>query len=113
MTNLDLVNLICTALDRRFAAETSLAERYPECPAARGNSCRELLTFVADRQGHDRRYAIDATKSRAELAYVPQHDLAAGIAATIDWYLSNEGWWRQLLDGSYSKWIDENYRNRA
>jgi dTDP-glucose 4,6-dehydratase len=113
MTNLDLVNLICGALDRRFADDAGLAARYPDCPAARGTSCRELLTFVADRQGHDRRYAIDATKSRGELGYVPRHDLAAGIDATITWYLANEGWWRQLLDGSYAKWIEENYGKRA
>jgi len=113
MKNLDLVNLICQALDQRFAQEPALAERYPACPAASGKPCRELLTFITDRQGHDRRYAIDATKSKSELEYIPGHALGAGIDLTIDWYLANESWWRPLLDGSYAQWITSNYGNRA
>jgi dTDP-glucose 4,6-dehydratase len=113
MTNLDLVKLICRSLDQRFAQEPVLAERYPACPAALGKPCRDLLTFVADRQGHDRRYAIDATKSRAELGYVPSHSLDAGIDATIGWYLANEGWWRPLLGPGYASWIADNYGKRT
>jgi len=113
MKNLELVNLICRALDQRFAGEPALAIRFPTCPAAQGDSCLELLTFVTDRQGHDRRYAIDATKAATELGYLPAHPLASGIDATIDWYLGNQGWWRPLLDVSYGQWISENYGMRS
>ncbi|NTV12459.1 MAG: dTDP-glucose 4,6-dehydratase [Desulfobulbaceae bacterium] len=113
MKNLELVHLICRTLDQRFASDPALPGRYPACPAAAGKSCQELLTFIADRQGHDRRYAIDATKAQAELGYLPAHPLAAGIEATIDWYLTHEGWWRPLLDGSYAQWIATNYDQRA
>ena len=55
------------------------------------------MEFVTDRAGHDRRYAIDASKIRDELGYQPEHQLEQGIALTIDWYLDNESWWRPLL----------------
>ena len=112
MTNLDLVNLICGVLDQRFAREPGLAARYPACPAASGTSCRELLTFITDRKGHDRRYAIDASKAKSELGYLPKHALPAGITETISWYLDNEAWWRPLLAGSHAQWISANYDQR-
>ena len=59
------------------------------------------MTFVTDRPGHDRRYAIDCRKAEARLGYRAAVRLDAGLAATIDWYLANEAWWRAVLDGSY------------
>ena len=68
-----------------------------------------LSVFVADRPGHDRRYAIDATKAVRELGYAPSRSFAQGLAETFAWYLANEAWWRRLLDGSYREWIDRHY----
>jgi dTDP-glucose 4,6-dehydratase len=95
--NLAIVELLCDQLDRRFAADATLAERFPDAPAARGASARSLIHFVADRAGHDWRYAIDASRITAELGYVPQETFETGIARTIDWFLGNEPWWRPLL----------------
>jgi dTDP-glucose 4,6-dehydratase len=81
--NIDLVRLLCAILD----------DRRPEgAPHAR------LITFVADRPGHDLRYAIDPARIRAELGWRPTVTLAEGLARTVDWYLANEAWWRPLLD---------------
>ena len=108
-TNLDIVHLLCDLLDEQFAADPTLAERFPESPAARGASCRELITYVADRPGHDRRYAIDAGKAAAELDYRPLETFDTGIRKTLAWYLGNETWWRGVMDGSYRDWINLQY----
>lgn len=95
--NLDIVQLLCDRLDRRFAENAELATRYPDSPCARGGSARDLIRFVEDRAGHDWRYAIDATKINGELGYVPLETFESGIEKTLDWYLANEAWWRPLL----------------
>ncbi|MBC7987232.1 MAG: dTDP-glucose 4,6-dehydratase, partial [Sphingomonadaceae bacterium] len=64
--------------------------------AARGEPSRSLITHVEDRLGHDRRYAIDDRKARAELGYAPATRFEQGLAATIHWYLASESWWRAL-----------------
>ena len=97
LPNLTVVDAICDAVDRAFAADPGLAARYPNAPAARGDRSAVLKTFVDDRKGHDRRYAIDERKARAELGYVPAVDFAGGLDRTIAWYLANEDWWRPLL----------------
>ncbi|MDX1736341.1 MAG: dTDP-glucose 4,6-dehydratase [Halioglobus sp.] len=96
-SNLDIVHLLCARLDARFAADASLAQRYPDAPPARGDSSSSLIEFVEDRAGHDWRYAIDATKITRELGYAPRESFASGIELTLDWYLANEHWWRPLL----------------
>ncbi|MBE7182774.1 MAG: dTDP-glucose 4,6-dehydratase [Methylobacterium mesophilicum] len=87
-TNLDVVEAICDLLD----------ERYP-----RGirQSHRDLIHFVSDRPGHDNRYAINADKIRIELGWVPRESFATGLAKTVDWYLSNDWWWRPLRENNY------------
>lgn len=97
LPNLAVVEAICAAVDRAFAADPALAARYPDAPAAKGEPTAALKTFVEDRKGHDRRYAIDERKARAELGYMPQVDFAGGLDRTIAWYLANEDWWRPLL----------------
>jgi len=97
LPNLTVIDRICTEVDRAFAELPGLAERFPDAPAAQGRPTSELKTFVEDRKGHDRRYAIDERKARDELAYVPRHDFAHGLASTLRWYLDNEAWWRPLL----------------
>jgi dTDP-glucose 4,6-dehydratase len=86
--NLGLVRELCTVLDEKFAAEVSLRSRYPNSPAARGERSSGLISFVTDRPGHDRRYAIDCGKIERELGFRARHDFATGLRATIDWYLA-------------------------
>jgi len=97
LPNLKVIEEICRTVDAAFAADPALASRFPDAPAALGNSSTSLMTFVTDRPGHDRRYAIDETKIRSELGYAPQRSFAEGFASTLAWYLANEGWWRALL----------------
>ncbi|MFA7586126.1 MAG: dTDP-glucose 4,6-dehydratase [Novosphingobium sp.] len=96
LPNLAVIDAICACIDAVFADDPTLAARFPDAPPARGEATASLQTFVADRKGHDRRYAIDATKIRTALGHVPRHDFASGLASTLDWYLANEDWWRPL-----------------
>lgn len=68
-----------------------------------------LITFVKDRPGHDRRYAIDASKIRRELGWMPTYDFASGLKQTVDWYIANESWWRRVKSGEYQKYYQEQY----
>jgi dTDP-glucose 4,6-dehydratase len=88
--NIDVVHTICDILD----------DLRPEKPA-NINHYRDLITFVDDRPGHDVRYAIDASKIQRELAWIPVETFESGIRKTVEWYLSNESWWQDVLDGSY------------
>lgn len=99
--NVDIVQLLCRLLDERFAADADLCRRFPQAPAATGGSTEQLIAYVTDRPGHDRRYAINADKARHELGYVPQETFESGIRRTLAWYLDNEAWWRGIMDGSY------------
>lgn len=96
LTNLEVVDQICAIVDREFSMDPSLAERFPAAPAGRGRTSKVLISFVEDRAGHDRRYAIDERKIRCELGYVPRQTFAEGLAKTLRWYLANEAWWRPL-----------------
>ncbi|GAB5452146.1 MAG: dTDP-glucose 4,6-dehydratase [Halioglobus sp.] len=96
-SNLDIVHLLCARMDARFAADDALAVRFPGAPQARGATAADLIEFVADRAGHDWRYAIDASKIMQELGYNPVETFETGIERTLDWYLENEDWWRPLL----------------
>jgi dTDP-glucose 4,6-dehydratase len=88
-TNLDVVHVICDALDKAR-------------PRADGKSRREQITYVADRPGHDHRYAIDPSKLERELGWRAQESFETGIARTVQWYLDHEAWWRPILDRTYS-----------
>jgi dTDP-glucose 4,6-dehydratase len=96
--NIDIVTLVCRLLDERFAADPELQKRFPQASHAHAGRSRELIAFVKDRPGHDRRYAIDPAKAETVLGYIPEETFSSGIAMTIDWYLANEKWWRPLLD---------------
>ncbi len=109
MPNIELVGILCDAVDRKIAADEALAARFPDCPATSGRTCRELITFVKDRPGHDRRYAICADKLAGELGYRARTAFADGLARTVDWYLSNERWWRRIQSGAYRDWIKQQY----
>ncbi len=95
--NLAIVRLLCERMDLRFAADTTLAARFPEAAPAQGKSAHELIEFVTDRAGHDWRYAIDAGRIMEELGYAPLETFETGIERTLDWFLENERWWRPLL----------------
>ena len=86
-TNLQVVEAICDILDARRPREEG--------------SRRELIDFVTDRPGHDKRYAIDASKIKRELGWTPEESFQSGLAKTIDWYLDNEWWWGPIRSGSY------------
>lgn len=100
-TNFDVVSLLCKLVDQRFDKDASLAARFPNSPCAKGEEAKNLITYVADRPGHDTRYAIDAAKIMSELGYEPQEDFESGLNRTVDWYLDQEPWWQAILDGSY------------
>ncbi|MBS9429877.1 dTDP-glucose 4,6-dehydratase [Photorhabdus akhurstii] len=89
--NIDVVCAICELLE----------EFCPEKPAGIAYY-RDLITYVADRPGHDMRYAIDAAKVERELGWRPQETFESGIRKTVQWYLENENWWRKVQDGSYA-----------
>ena len=90
MRNIDIVKLICKALDK------------PE----------SLITFVADRKGHDMRYAIDPTKIHNELGWLPETRFSDGIQRTIEWYLANRPWWEHILSGDYQNYYQKMYGQR-
>lgn len=72
----------------------------------------EMIEHVADRPGHDRRYAMDFTKAKTELGWDPQVRFEDGVASTIDWYLNHEGWWRNVKSGAYQEYYERQYGNR-
>ncbi|MAP69205.1 MAG: dTDP-glucose 4,6-dehydratase [Erythrobacteraceae bacterium] len=98
LPNMTVIDTICTEVDLAFTEISGLAERYPNAPAANGQPTSVLKTFVTDRKGHDRRYAIDETKARAELDYSPACTFEQGLRQTLRWYLDNEAWWRPLAN---------------
>ena len=100
-TNIDVINLLCDIVDTRFAEDTKLGDRYPNSPCASKGSAKALVTFVEDRPGHDRRYAVNASKISEGLGYAPQENFVNGLNKTVDWYLDNETWLAAILDGSY------------
>ena len=94
--NIELVRMICRLLDEMLG----------------GGPREELITFVKDRPGHDRRYAIDATRIREELGWRPRHTFAEGLRATVRWYLDNEEWLQRCVSGEYQKYYEQMYADR-
>ena len=107
--NIALVRMLCDMADARFEAEPDLRVRFPNSPASSGRSARSLITLVADRPGHDRRYAIDGTRIERDLGFRPCVDPQSGLEATMSWFLEHEDWWRAVMDGSYRHWIAQQY----
>jgi dTDP-glucose 4,6-dehydratase len=100
MANLDVVNTLCQLLDRLHADS-------PVTPHS------ELISFVADRPGHDQRYAVNASKIAEELGWKPQESFDSGLERTVRWYLDNPAWIEDVSSGKYREWIDENYGQRV
>jgi len=97
--NLEVVKTICAQLDLLR-------------PQTNGKSYTELITFVKDRAGHDRRYAIDATKIKTELGWSPKEDFNSGIEKTISWYLDHPHWVERVVSGAYKDWVNQQYQER-
>jgi dTDP-glucose 4,6-dehydratase len=97
-TNIDLIRVICAAMDRKLEREPGTSEK--------------LITYVTDRAGHDLRYAIDSSKLMKELGWEPSLQFEEGIAKTIDWYMDNEAWMNHITSGDYQKYYEEMYQNR-
>lgn len=95
-TNLDVVSTICERIDAR----------HPNAQAP----CRDQITFVTDRPGHDRRYAIDASKIETQLGWRPRESFDSGIEKTIAWYIDNQPWVQRVLSGEYRNWIEQHYQ---
>ena len=98
LANLTVVKALCDALDRHR-------------PSALGTR-RRLIQFVTDRPGHDRRYAIDASKIRQELNWQPAHTFDSGLEQTVHWYLTHQEWSERVLSGAYRSWLEQNYAER-
>ncbi len=98
--NLDIVHIICTLLDEFHAR-------------ADGQPYSEQITYVTDRPGHDRRYAIDASKMASELGWKPAETFDTGIRKTVKWYLDNPDWIAHVQSGTYREWVEKNYSGRA
>lgn len=108
--NIDIVQLICRRMNALFADDKTLAQAYPDATRAIDGRSEDLITFVKDRPGHDRRYAIDPTKAKRELGYEPAESFETGLDKTLQWYLKNRKWWEQVMDGSYREWVAQQYQ---
>ncbi len=97
-TNIDLIHLLCDLMDEKLGR-------------LKGQS-RKLITFVKDRPGHDKRYAIDATKINKELGWQPAVNFEEGLSKTIDWYLANDKWLSNVTSGAYQKYYEQMYHKR-
>ena len=106
--NLDVVKLVCDLVDEMAGEMTGESAALPAT-----GSRRNLITFVTDRPGHDRRYAIDATRICGELGWKPQQKFESGLRKTVQWYLDNPDWVRDVRTGAYLEWINKNYTERA
>src|SRR4029078_1308683 len=98
-TNLDVVNTLVAVLD--------------ELAPKPGSSYKSLITFVKDRPGHDRRYAIDASKIERELGWRPKQTFESAMRAPVPWYLDNLDWIQNVTSGAYKEWIAKNYTTRV
>jgi dTDP-glucose 4,6-dehydratase len=96
MENIELVRMICDILDTHLSP----------MPQQRR---RDLITFVDDRPGHDRRYAIASTKLKDELGWEPKESFESGLRRTISWYLENQSWVTRVKSGAYQDWVKQHY----
>ena len=93
--NIDLIELLCDTMDNKLGRNI-------------GDS-RNLITFIKDRPGHDRRYAIDASKIEKDLGWKPSLTFEEGLSKTVDWYLSHENWLKQVTSGNYREYYKQQY----
>jgi dTDP-glucose 4,6-dehydratase len=99
-TNIDIIHTVCSLLDTLS-------------PHVDGKHYNEQITFVTDRPGHDRRYAINSNKIKRDLGWKPAETFETGIHKTVQWYLNNQSWVKNIQSGAYREWIDKNYKGRT
>lgn len=100
-TNIDIVKTVCSIVNEVFSKDDSMEARYPNAKSAINGNSGNLIAYVTDRPGHDRRYAIDATKTSCQLGYKPIETFETGILKTVQWYLDSPEWWKSILNNSY------------
>jgi dTDP-glucose 4,6-dehydratase len=108
--NIHVVRTLCALVDEHLHGSEALRAAFPRSPGSLSRSAVDLIEYVRDRPGHDRRYAIDYSKAERELGYKPSRDLAKGLRETLQWYLSNGAWWEALLGRDYTAWVKMNYQ---
>lgn len=96
--NIDLIKLLCSVMDARLGKQKGTSEK--------------LITFVKDRAGHDLRYAIDSSKIKNDLGWIPSVDFKTGLQKTVDWYLSNQKWLNNVISGDYQNYYEKQYHKR-
>ncbi|MBK9161536.1 MAG: dTDP-glucose 4,6-dehydratase [Nitrosomonadales bacterium] len=118
--NLDIVHTVCDLLDElrplklgSRKSEVGSGKDSPPTPPSLPPTYRSLIAFVADRPGHDRRYAIDARKIERELGWKPAETFETGIRKTVQWYLDNPEWVGHVQSGAYRNWVEKNYAERT
>jgi dTDP-glucose 4,6-dehydratase len=97
-TNLELVHYLCRLMDQKLGRNSGASE--------------QLITYVTDRAGHDKRYAIDATKLETELGWKPSLTFEEGLERTVDWYLANQEWVEKVTSGAYQDYYQHMYQDR-
>ena len=107
--NIDVVKAICTVLDELVPAGTNKHLRQRTPPVT---GYQDLITFVPDRPGHDRRYAINCGKIRDQLGWSQKHNFDQGLKDTVSWFLNNRAWVESVKSGEYQTWMDKNYSGR-
>jgi dTDP-glucose 4,6-dehydratase len=108
--NIEVVHAVCDILEELYPVVSNVSFRNPLSPIRK---YRDLIVFITDRPGHDRRYAINCDKIKNELGWTQRHDFDNGLKDTIAWYLNNTDWVKSVRSGEYTKWIDKNYTKRS
>ena len=102
--NIDVINKICEIMEQLYPIK--------ENKSIKTESYQKLITFIPDRPGHDRRYAINCDRIKQELGWQPSVNFDEGLEITVQWYLKNSEWIKNIRSGEYKKWIEKNYEKR-
>jgi dTDP-glucose 4,6-dehydratase len=108
-TNITVVNKMCETLEALFPIKEN---PFIQRPGLNIQNYKDLITFVTDRPGHDRRYAVNCDKIKKELAWRPSVSFEDGLRKTVQWYLDHRRWIDNVRSGEYKKWIEKNYEER-
>lgn len=107
--NIDVVKTVCDTVDEILHDTPQLLRKYPHTPVTNDTSSNSLITYVKDRPGHDLRYAMNTDRITTQLGFRTSESFQSGIYKTIHWYLSNDTWWKPIINQDYQKWLEEQY----